>query len=80
MESDMPRFYFHQHLNGLRVEDRQGQVFLSAEEACSCALRRTPAYLKRAVRHVNDNHFAIEVTDDSRTFYIVRGKTLVEKV
>jgi hypothetical protein len=34
----------------------------------------------KAVRHANDNYHAIEVTDSKRTFYIVRGKTLVEKV
>jgi hypothetical protein len=80
MESDMQRFYFHQHLNGRRVEDEQGKEFPSVDEACSCALRRTPAHVKKAVRRANDNYLAIEVTDGKRTFYIVRGKTLVEKV
>jgi hypothetical protein len=80
MESDMPRFYFHQYLNGRRVEDEQGEVFASADEASSCALRRTLARLKRAVRDANDNYLAIEVTDGRRLFYIVRGKTLVEKI
>jgi hypothetical protein len=76
----MPRFYFHQNLNGRRVDDEQGKVFPSADEACSYALRRTPARLGRAVRQASDNHLAIEVTDGRRTFYIVRGKTLLEKV
>jgi hypothetical protein len=73
-------FTFTGHLNGRRVEDEQGKEFPSADEACSSTLRRTPAHLKKAVRHANDNHLAIEVTDGKRTFYIVRGKTLVEKV
>jgi hypothetical protein len=79
MESDMPRFYCRQHLNGQRVEDRQGKVFRSADDACS-SLRRTPAHLRRAVRNAQNNHFAIEVTDGMRTFYIVMRKTIVERV
>jgi hypothetical protein len=76
----MPRFYFHRYLNGRRIEDKQGKMCPSAHEACSCALRLTPSHLSRAVRQANNNHLAIEVTDGRRTFYIVRGKTLVERV
>jgi hypothetical protein len=75
----MPRFYFHRHLNGRREQDEQGTVLQTADEACSWALRRTPAALRRAVRHANNNYLAIEVTDGRRTFCIIRGKTLVEK-
>lgn len=76
----MPRFYCRQYLNGRRVGDEIDAIFSNVDEACSSALRRTPAHLRRAIRHARNNHFAIEVTDGTRTLYIVRGKTIVEKV
>jgi Domain of unknown function (DUF6894) len=75
----MPRYYLHQHLNGLRTEDEHGKIFRNVDEACSYAVRRTPAHLRRAVRNANNNYFAIEVTNGRRTCCIIRGRTKLEK-
>jgi hypothetical protein len=79
MESNMPRYYLHQYLNGLRTEDEHGRIFSNVAEACSYAVRRTPAHLRRAVRQTANNYFAIEITDGRRTCYIIRGRTKLEK-
>jgi hypothetical protein len=74
----MPRFYFHQHTNGRVVEDREGVILRDADEACACAVRRTPARLRRASRKKATNYLATEVSNGARTLYVIRGKIIVE--
>jgi hypothetical protein len=75
----MPRYYFHQHLNGQLTEDRRGTLLRTAGEACSSALRSTIGRLRNAIQGAPDNYLAIEVTDGDRTLYVVRAKTSVER-
>ena len=76
----MPRYYFHQHSNGRRSEDRKGTILRGAAEACTCAIRRAPARLRAAIRESdNDNFVATEISDGERTLFVVRGKIVIEK-
>jgi len=76
----MPRYYFHQHSNGRRFEDRKGAILSSAAEACTSAVRRTPARLRMVIRERNDNNFiATEISDGAHTLFVVRGKIVIEK-
>ena len=76
----MPRFYFHQYLNGRLAEDRRGQQFQTADEACAHAVRRTPVLLSKTVRcATGDTYLNTEVSDGKHTVFVVRGKVIVEK-
>jgi hypothetical protein len=75
----MPRFYFHQHLNGQFAEDRRGRQFANAKEACEHAVHRTPAALRKTADAGCDTHLATEISDGERTVAIVRGKVIIEK-
>jgi hypothetical protein len=76
----MGRFYFHRHLNGQRASDQKGVLLDGGGAACAYAVRRMPETLKRALRQRRANvHAATEVSDGTRTLYIIRGKIIVEK-
>src|ERR1700716_2083166 len=77
---DVPKFYFHQHLNGRFVEDRRGRQFPSVKEACEHAVRRTPAVLRKAAAPRGNTYLATEVSDGNRIICVVRGKVLIEKL
>jgi hypothetical protein len=75
----VPRFYFHQHVNGRLIVDREGAVLGDAVEACACAVQRAPVRLRKAIRHEATNYLATEVSDGERTLYVIRGKIIVER-
>ena len=76
----MPRYYFHQHSNGRRFEDRKGTILRSVAEACSSAVRRAPARLRMAIRERDDDNFiATEISDGTDILFVVRGKIIIEK-
>ncbi len=76
----MARFYFHRHLNGQRATDRKGVLLDGGGAACAYAVRRMPGALRQALRQQRaDVHAATEISDGTRTLYIVRGKIIVEK-
>jgi hypothetical protein len=76
----MPRFYFHQHLNGRFLEDRRGRQFPSLKEACEHAVHRTPAALQKVAAPTGNTHLATEISDGKRIVCVVRGKVLIENV
>jgi hypothetical protein len=78
-EFQMPRFYFHKHLNGQTVPDRRGTSLRNENEACARAVRRTPPALRKSVSSVRNTYLAWEVSDGERTIYVVRGKVVIEK-
>jgi hypothetical protein len=75
----MKRFYFNRYLNGRLTEDRRGVQFGSADEACAHAVRRMPTVLLKTIRPGINTHLATEVSDGRRTFYVVRGKVIIER-
>jgi hypothetical protein len=77
-EFQMPRFYFHKHLNGQTVPDRRGISLRNEADACAHAVRRTPLALKKSVSRVKDTYLAWEVSDGERTICVVRGKVVIE--
>ncbi|APG09685.1 hypothetical protein BKD09_15205 [Bradyrhizobium japonicum] len=77
----MHRFYFHKHLNGKAVWDREGTLLRNEKEACAHAIRCTPLALRNlASSGKNKNtYLAWEVSDGERTIYVVRGNVVIEK-
>jgi hypothetical protein len=78
-EFQMPRFYFHKHLNGQTVRDRRGTSLRNENEAFAHAVRCTPLALRKSVSRVKDTYLAWEVSDGERTTCVVRGKVVIEK-
>jgi hypothetical protein len=78
-EFQMPRFFFHKHLNGQTVPDRRGTSLRNENEACAHAVRRTPLALRKSVSTKKNTYLAWEVSDGEHTIYVVRGKVVVEK-
>src|ERR1700688_4172687 len=78
-EFEMPRFYFHKHLNGQTVPDRRGISFRNANEAFAHAVRCTPLALRKSVSGGKNTYLAWEVSDGERTIYVVRGNVVIEK-
>jgi hypothetical protein len=78
-EDQMPRYFFHQHLNGTVAKDRRGVQLANSREACELAVQRIPAVLGRNLRSTCNTHLATEVSDGKRTLLVVRGKVLIEK-
>ena len=78
-EFQMPRFYFHKHLNGQTVRDRRGTSLRNENEAFAHAVRCTPLALRKSVSRVKDTHLAWEVSDGERTICVVRGKVVIQK-
>jgi hypothetical protein len=79
-EFQMPRFYFHKHLNGQTVPDRRGTSLRNKNEACARAVRCTPLALKKSVSSVRNTYLAWEVSDGEHTIYVVRGVVVIEKL
>jgi hypothetical protein len=79
-EFQMPRFYFHKHLNGQTVPDRRGISLRNENEACAHALRSTPLALRKSVSDGKNIYLAWEVSDGERTIYVVRGKVVIERL
>lgn len=76
----MARFYFHRHLNGQAVIDQKGVVLDDVGAACGYAVRRMPDALRRALGQQRpDVHAATEISNGTKTLYIIRGKIMVEK-
>jgi hypothetical protein len=75
----MPRYFFHQHVRGQRTEDTRGKLFPSDRAACHQASQRMPAHLKRAAERFRNTYVATEVTNGSRTLFVVRGTVIVER-
>jgi hypothetical protein len=77
--TNMPRFYFHQNLNGHLAEDRVGARFASADEACAHAVHSTATVLGENVRPTADTFLATEVSDGKRTLFVVRAAVVIQK-
>ena len=76
----MIRFYFHRHLNGQMATDRKGVLLDDRGSACAYAVRHMPGALRQALRQQRaDVHAATEISDGTRTLYIIRGKIIVER-
>lgn len=76
----MARFYFHRHLNGQKTADQTGVLLEGNGAACAYAVRRMPGALKDGLRQQRaDVHAATEISDGTRTLYIIRGKITVER-
>jgi hypothetical protein len=75
----MPRYFFHQHVRGLKTEDPRGALLPTDGAACQRAVQRTPGSLKRAELESKNTYVATEVTNGKRTLFIVRGKVTVER-
>jgi hypothetical protein len=75
----MPTYYFHQHLNGLRIlEDAIGLAFAGDKEACEHALHQIALALKESADPRRDTYLAIEISDGERTLGVIRGKVIME--
>jgi hypothetical protein len=77
--NSMPRFFFHQNLNGSLAEDRLGVSFASADEACAHAVHSTATVLGGNVRSTADTFLATEVSDGKRTLFVVRAAVVIQK-
>jgi hypothetical protein len=76
----MARFYFHRYVNGQAVIDQKGVVLDDDGAACTYAVRRMPSALRRALgRQRPDVHAATEISNGTRTLYVIRGKIMVER-
>jgi hypothetical protein len=75
----MPRYFFHQHVRGQKIEDPRGTLLPTDGAACHRAVQLTPACLKRAEQHSHNTHVATEVTSGNRTLFVVRGTVIVER-
>lgn len=75
----MPRYFFHQHVRGQKIEDPRGKLFPTDGTACHKAVQRMPANLKRAAVRSHNTYVATEVTDGNRTLCVVRGTVIVER-
>jgi hypothetical protein len=77
-EASMPRYFFHQHVRGQMTEDPHGELFPTDAAACHQAAERMPSGLKRAAVRARNTYVTTEVTDGSRTLFVVRGTVIVE--
>ena len=75
----MKRFHFRCYVNGRLTEDQPGLPFANIEAACAHAIRKMPAGLRRSVRLTANTHIATEVSDETRTVCVVRGKVIIER-
>jgi hypothetical protein len=78
-EFQMPRFYFHKHVNGQTVPDRLGISLRNENEACAHAVRCTPLAVRKSFSGGKNTYLAWEVSDGERTIYVVRGNVVIEK-
>jgi hypothetical protein len=77
-EFPMPKYYFHTHINGQTLPDRQGTSLRDETEACARAVRSTPLKLRKSASRPRNTYVAVEVSDGERTLYVVRGKVIIE--
>jgi hypothetical protein len=75
----MPRFYFHQLLNGQLAEDWRGRQFGNADDACAYAVHRTATVLRKTVHSATNTYLNTEVSDGKRTLCVVRGKVIIDR-
>ncbi|WP_162268445.1 DUF6894 family protein [Bradyrhizobium sp. DASA03076] len=75
----MPRYFFHQHVRGQRIEDQRGKLFPTDATACHRAVQRMPANLTRAAVRFRNTYVTTEVTNGDRTLFVVRGTVIVER-
>lgn len=75
----MPRYFFHEHVRGQKIEDTCGTLFPTDATACHRAAQRMPAGLKRATERSRNTYVATEVADGHRTLFVVRGTVVVER-
>jgi hypothetical protein len=60
--------------------DNKGVLLDDDGAACAYAVRRMPGALRRAFRQQRaDVHAATEISNGTRTLYIIRGKIIVER-
>jgi len=75
----MPRYYFRLHVNGQQqTKDSQGHQFANGKEACSHAVKRMPAALRKYARLTGNTHLAIEISNGKHTLNVIRGKVIIE--
>ncbi|WP_157083629.1 DUF6894 family protein [Bradyrhizobium manausense] len=75
----MPRYFFHHHVRGQKIEDPLGELLPTDEAACHRAAQRMPADLTRSAVPSNNTYVATEVTNGNRTLFVVRGTVVVER-
>jgi hypothetical protein len=75
----MPRFFFHQHLNGRLKEDRRGRRFPSVDDARAYAVHRISAVLRKTVCSTADTYLATEISDGEHTLCVVRAKVIIQR-
>jgi hypothetical protein len=75
----MPRFFFHQHLNGSFEKDRRGRRFSSVDEARAYAVHRISAVLRKTVCSTTDTYLATEISDGEHTLCVVRAKMIIQR-
>lgn len=75
----MPRYFFPQHVRGQKIEDPVGELLPTDEAACYRAAQRMPGDLQRTAEPSNNTYVAIEVTNGTRTLFVIRGTVVVER-
>jgi hypothetical protein len=75
----MPRFFFHQHLNGRLEEDRRGRRFSSVDKARAYAVHHIYAVLGKTVCSTADTYLATEISDGEHTLCVVRAKLIIQR-
>lgn len=75
----MPRYFFHQHVRGQRIEDPLGELLPTDEAACHRAAQRMPTDLQKTAVPSDNTYVATEVTNGNRTLFVVRGTVIVER-
>jgi hypothetical protein len=75
----MHRYYFHDHLDETVTRDSRGVLLQDDETAVHHAVQRTHTLLKGAIRRKSGIDTATEISNGTRTIYVVRGKIAAER-
>jgi len=75
----MHRYYFHDRLDETITKDSKGVLFQDDETAVHHAVERTHILLKAAIRRKSGIDTATEISNGTRTIYVVRGKIAAEE-
>ena len=67
------RFYFHQYLNGKVTRTHEGRDFENEQSARVYAFSQAASLLSGAIDGTNNAYVAVEVTDNGKTNFVVRG-------